>query len=41
MRRYNLEIYFEETGWEDWIHLPEDCVQWWAFVNEVMNFWFP
>jgi hypothetical protein len=25
----------------DWIQLDQDVVQWWAFVNTVMNIQFP
>jgi hypothetical protein len=25
----------------NWIHLAQDGVQWWAFVNMVMNLWVP
>jgi hypothetical protein len=25
----------------NWIHLAQDKVQWWAFMNTVMNFWVP
>jgi hypothetical protein len=29
-------------GWSvDWIHLAQDRVQWWDFVNMVMNLLFP
>jgi hypothetical protein len=32
-------MHLEETVCEvvDWIHLPQDGVQWWALVNMVMN----
>jgi hypothetical protein len=32
-------MHLEETVCEvvDWIHLPQDGVQWWALVNTVMN----
>jgi hypothetical protein len=30
-----------EDGWGDWIQLAQDRVQWWAFVNMVMNLWVP
>jgi len=25
----------------DWIHLAQDGVQWWDFMNTVMNLWAP
>jgi len=32
-----------EIGWEsvNWIHMAQDGVEWWALVNEVMNFRAP
>jgi hypothetical protein len=32
-----------ETGIDEanWIQLAQDRVQWWAFVNTVMNLWVP
>jgi hypothetical protein len=26
---------------ENWIQLAQDMVQWWTFVNTVMNLWLP
>jgi len=30
-------------GWEDmdWINLSQDRDKWWAFMDMVMNLWFP
>jgi hypothetical protein len=25
----------------NWIHLAQDRVQWWSFMNTVMNLWVP
>jgi hypothetical protein len=32
------EIRIDRTNW---IQLAQDRVQWWAFVNTVMNLWVP
>jgi hypothetical protein len=35
----NIRMDLRETGWVgmDWVHVPQDREQWWAFVNMVMN----
>jgi hypothetical protein len=35
----NIKVVLRETGIEgaNWIRLAQDMVQWWAFVNTVMN----
>jgi hypothetical protein len=39
----NTEKSIKGIGCEvvDWIHVALDSVQWWSFVNTVMNFQFP
>jgi hypothetical protein len=39
----NIMVDFKETGREgvDWILMAQDRVQWWAFVNMVMNLCVP
>jgi hypothetical protein len=41
MRRWedNIKIYLREIGIDgaNWILLAQDRVQWWTFVNMVMN----
>jgi hypothetical protein len=39
----NTKIYLREIGidGENWIRLAQDMVQWWAFVNTVMNLRVP
>jgi hypothetical protein len=36
-KRVKMDL--KETGHDDvdWIHLAEERIQWWAFVNMVMN----
>jgi hypothetical protein len=35
----NIKMDFREIGFDgvNWIRLAQDRVQWWAFVNTVMN----
>jgi hypothetical protein len=42
-REDNIKMDFTETGIDgaNWIRLDRDRVQWWAFVNTVMNFRIP
>jgi hypothetical protein len=37
----NIKLDLREIGINgaNWIHLAQDRVQWWAFVNMVMNLW--
>jgi hypothetical protein len=39
----NVKIDLRETGIDEanWIQLAQDRVQWWAFVNTVMNLRIP
>jgi hypothetical protein len=39
----NIKMDLRETGIDgaNWIRLAQDRVQWWAFVNMVMNLWVP
>jgi hypothetical protein len=39
----NIKMNFKEIGMDgaNWIQLAQDRVQWWAFVNMVMNLWIP
>jgi hypothetical protein len=39
----NIKMDLREIGINraNWIRLAEDKVQWWAFVNTVMNLWVP
>jgi len=39
----NIKLYLREIGidWANWIRLAQDGVQWWAFVNTVMNIRVP
>jgi hypothetical protein len=39
----NIKMDLREKEWGDmdWIHLAQDRDQWWAFVDMVMNLWFP
>jgi hypothetical protein len=39
----NIKLDLRETGINgaNWIRLAQDRVQWWAFVNTVMNLWVP
>jgi hypothetical protein len=39
----NIKMDLRETGIDgpNWIRLAQDRVQWWAFVNTVMNLWAP
>jgi hypothetical protein len=38
----NIRLDLREIGIDgaNWIQLAQDRVQWWAFVNTVMNLWF-
>jgi hypothetical protein len=38
-----LQLLLREIGWEgvDWIHLAQDCNQWEALVNTIMNLQVP
>jgi hypothetical protein len=44
-RRYknNIKMDLREIGiyGANWIQLPQDRVQWWVFVDTVMNLWVP
>jgi hypothetical protein len=39
----NVKMDLREMGIDgvNWIWLAQDRVQWWAFVNTVMNLWVP
>jgi hypothetical protein len=39
----NMKMDLREIGIHgvNWIGLTQDRVQWWAFVNMVMNLWVP
>jgi hypothetical protein len=39
----NIKMNLREIGINgvNWILLAQDSVQWWAFVNTVMNLWVP
>jgi len=39
----NIKIDLREIGidGEDWFQLAQDRVQWWAFVNMMVNLWVP
>jgi hypothetical protein len=39
----NIKLDLREIGIDEssWIHLAQDSVQWWAFVNTVMNLRVP
>jgi len=39
----NIKLDFREIGinGEKWIQLAQDRIQWWAFVNMVMNLQVP
>jgi hypothetical protein len=39
----NIKLDLWEAGIDgaNWIQLVQDRVQWWAFVNTVMNLWVP
>jgi hypothetical protein len=39
----NIKMDFGEIGigGANWIRLAQDRVQWWAFVNTMMNLWVP
>jgi hypothetical protein len=39
----NIRMNLWEIGWEGvgWVHRAQDRVQWWAFVNTVMNLHVP
>jgi hypothetical protein len=45
MRRWknNIKMGLKETGCEviDWVYPAQDRIQWWAFVNTVMNLHVP
>jgi hypothetical protein len=39
----DVRMNLREIGWVavDWIHVAQDRVQWWVFVNTVMNLQVP
>jgi hypothetical protein len=39
----NINMYLREIGIDgaNWIRLAQDRVQWRAFMNTIMNLWFP
>jgi hypothetical protein len=39
----NIKMNLREIGIDEanWIQLVQDRVQWWAYVNTVMNLWIP
>jgi hypothetical protein len=39
----NIKLDLREIGVDgvNWIQLAQDRVQWWAFLNTVMNLWVP
>jgi hypothetical protein len=39
----NIKMDLREIGIDgvNWIRLAQNRVQWWAFVNTVMNLWVP
>jgi hypothetical protein len=39
----NIKMDLREIGINgaNWIHLAQDRVQWWVFVNMVMTLWVP
>jgi hypothetical protein len=42
-REDNIKIHLRKIGLDgaNWIRLAQNRVQWWAFVNTVMNLWVP
>jgi hypothetical protein len=43
LKEDNINMDLREIGskGENWIFLAQERVQWWAFVNMVMNLWVP
>jgi hypothetical protein len=39
----NIKMDLREIGINEvnWIQLAQDMVQWWAFVNTIIDLWFP
>jgi hypothetical protein len=39
----NIKLYLREIGFDgaNWIQLAQNRVQWWAFINTVINLWVP
>jgi hypothetical protein len=36
---WHIVVYLKRRYYVDWINLSEGRVQWWAFLNTVMNLW--